>query len=318
MKKTKVIILGSVLLVLCVGSGLFVKLYFLQINMMQQEKQAGDDGKKDSANTEKTKEASHDKSSEDGEKPIIQPEGSTLKTRVTTPAGYTRMKSGKGSLGEFLRNYPMKKDGSSVLLYDGRKKGNQNAHAGVFQLPLENQDLQQCADSVMRVYAEYFWKTKQKNRIAFHFVDGFLADYPTWKKGGRIQFGNQTTWIQSASYDDSYQNFKKYLRVVFSYASTISMKEESKKTTVSKMQIGDIFIRGGSPGHVVMIVDMCKDARGKIAFLLAQGYMPAQEFHLLKNPNHEEDPWYYEEELVYPFVTPEYTFEEGSLRHLKY
>jgi hypothetical protein len=29
-------------------------------------------------------------------------------------------------------------------------------------------------------------------------------------------------------------------------------------------------------------------------------------------------PWYYEDEISYPFQTPEYTFEEGSLKRLKY
>ena len=212
----------------------------------------------------------------------------------------------------------MKKDGSSVLLYDGSRKGNQSAHAAVFKLPIEEEDLQQCADSIMRVYAEYFWKTGQKERIQFHFVDGFLADYKTWRDGGRIQAGTTTSWVHSAGYDDSYQNFKKYLRMVFAYAGTLSMEAESKKIPLSKLQIGDIFIKGASPGHVVMVVDICKNEEGKKAFLLAQGYMPAQEFHLLKNLKHEEDPWYYEEEISYPFQTPEYTFQKGSLRRLEY
>ena len=82
--------------------------------------------------------------------------------------------------------------------------------------------------------------------------------------------------------------------------------------------VGDIFIQSGSPGHVVMVVDISENLEGKKAFLLAQGYMPAQEFHLLKNPLHEDDPWYYEEEVTYPFETPEYTFKKGSLRHPGY
>ena len=75
---------------------------------------------------------------------------------------------------------------------------------------------------------------------------------------------------------------------------------------------------GASPGHVVMIVDVCEDESGKKAFLLGQGYMPAQEFHVLKNNMHEDDPWYYEDEIEYPFSTPEYTFKEGSLKRLQY
>lgn len=67
-----------------------------------------------------------------------------------------------------LRNYAMEPDQSPVLLYDGSKKRNQKAHVAVFDLPLEHEDLQQCADSAIRVYAEYFWSTKQYDRIAFH------------------------------------------------------------------------------------------------------------------------------------------------------
>lgn len=55
------------------------------------------------------------------------------------------------------------------------------------------------------------------------------------------------------------------------------------------------------------------EAGSLAAFFLAQGYMPAQEFHVLKNENHEDDPWYYADEIQYPFRTPEYTFAEGEL-----
>ena len=96
------------------------------------------------------------------------------------------------------------------------------------------------------------------------------------------------------------------------------MQTESKPIKPEEIQVGDIFIRGASPGHVVMVVDLCENKDGKKAFLLAQGFMPAQEFHVLKNDAHEDDPWYYEEEVTFPFQTPQYTFEEGSLRHLDY
>lgn len=250
---------------------------------------------------------------------IINASGNTLQTRINPPEGYKRTNAKKGSLTEFLRNYKMKKDGKPVLLYDKSKKSNQSAHAAIFKLPIENEDLQQCADSVMRVYAEYFWHTRQKDRIKFHFVDGFLAEYSKWRTGNRIQIsGNNTYWINSAQADNSYETFKKYIRMVFAYSGTLSMEAESKKINLKQLRPGDIFIKGGSPGHVVMVVDLCKDKNGNKAFLLAQGYMPAQEFHVLKNPSHNDDPWYYEEEVTYPFNTPEYTFDKGSLKRLKY
>lgn len=252
-------------------------------------------------------------------KSLIDPKGKTLETRILTPEGYTRTTEATDSLGVFLRTYELKEDQSKVLLYDGSLKVNQAAHASIFRLPLENRDLQQCADSVIRVYAEFYWKQKAYDKISFHFTNGFLAEYSKWVAGYRIKVdGNHVSWVKSASYDDSYETFVEYLKTVFCYAGTMSLEQESEAISLKDIQIGDIFIKGGSPGHVVMIVDICENESGEKAFLLAQGYMPAQEFHVLKNPIYEEDPWYYEGEVSYPFFTPQYTFEKGSLRHPKY
>lgn len=251
-------------------------------------------------------------------KSIINEQGNTLETRILAPQGYERIPTQDNTLTSFLRTYPLKEAGSPVLLYDGSEKANQQAHIAVMKLPLENVDLQQCADSIMRIYAEYYYQTKQYDKISFHFVNGFEAKYSKWRQGYSISIkGNQVKWVKSQP-QTSYQSFQKYLRIVFSYASTLSMDKESTQISLSKIQVGDVFLRGGSPGHVVMIVDICEDKNGKKAFLLGQGYMPAQEFHILKNPSHSDDPWYYEDEVTYPFVTPEYSFQEGSLKHLCY
>lgn len=248
------------------------------------------------------------------------PSGKTIATRIAVPDGYTRVEAPEDSFAAFVRNYPLKKAGSKVKLYNGERKDNQEAHEAVFQLPIENEDLQQCADSVMRMYAEYFWETGQYERISFLFADGFQAEYTKWREGFRIQPGDtETVWVGgNAPYDDSYNCYKKFMRMVFAYAGTTSMQQESKKIGLKKMQVGDIFLQSGSPGHVVMVADVCENEQGQKAFLLAQGYMPAQEFQLLKNPAHEESPWYFVEEVTGPLETPEYTFKKGTLRRPRY
>lgn len=246
-------------------------------------------------------------------------QGMTLESRIHVPEGYERTSTEAGSLTEFLRTYPLKVHDSPVLLYDGSEKWNQDAHVAVFQLPIEERDLQQCADSVMRVYAEYYFQTEQYEKIRFHFTNGFFAEYGKWRDGYRISVeGNNVSWVKSASYDDSYETFVKFMRMVFTYAGTLSMEQESTQISVKEARVGDVILKGGSPGHVVMIVDMCENEQGEKAFLLAQGYMPAQEFHVLKNPAHEENPWYYEAELTERIRTPEYGFEEGCLKRLSY
>ncbi len=252
---------------------------------------------------------------EEFESSLIISSGQTLETRISVPDGFVRKDAEEGSLTNFLRKYSMKDSGAPLLLHNGKNKSNQNAHAAIFNLPIENENLQQCADSVIRVYAEYFWSTRQKEKIAFHFTDGFLCEYLKWEQGFRPVIDDGVTrWSKTAGVDSSYQNFVKYLRTVFSYAGTLSMEAyETETISLSEMTVGDVIIKGGSPGHVVMVVDVCENERGEKAFLLAQGYMPAQEFHVIKNPLHEDDMWYYEKEIIFPLNTAEYTFENDKM-----
>ena len=51
------------------------------------------------------------------------------------------------------------------------------------------------------------------------------------------------------------------------------------------MQIGDVLIQGGSPGHAVIVVDMAENpATGEKLYLLAQSYMPAQDIQSAGEP----------------------------------
>lgn len=246
---------------------------------------------------------------------LINGEGMTLQERISAPHGYERVESTGGSFLSYMRVFPMKADKSPVLLFDGREKGNQRAHVAVFEMPVFDSDLQQCADSIIRSYGEYFWSVGAYDKIAFHLTNGFLMDYRTWREGNRLAVDkNQVSWVKKASYDDSYDTFLLYLKYVMMYAGTLSLDEESTAADINQLQAGDMFIKGGSPGHCVMVADVAVNEEGETCFLLAQGYMPAQEFHILRNPLHEEDPWYYTAELTYPLITPEYVFQEGSFK----
>ena len=118
--------------------------------------------------------------------------------------------------------------------------------------------------------------TRTDEKIAFHFTNGFLASYSKWKQGYRISVnGNNVSWVKSAKLDDSDETFIKYLHMVFNYAGTASMATECRPVKLKDIRIGDVFLRAGSPGHVLMVVDTAKNKEGKTAFLLAQGFMPA-------------------------------------------
>lgn len=262
-------------------------------------------------------------SSGDNEKPppsptLILSEGTTMQTRILPPPNYERIGAPSGSFLEFMRNQEMKEDGSPVVLYNGKEKRNQDAHTAVFAFDAGDRDLQQCADSIIRIYAEYFWSVEEYQKIRFHLTNGFLMDYLSWQNGSRLQVeGNSTNWVKSRAYEDSYQSFRDYLTTVMIYAGTISLDEESVPISYKDLQAGDLLLVGGSPGHCVLIADVAINAEGKKCCLLAQGFMPAQEFHILKNPQDDSDPWYYEDDLASDVHTPEFLFEEGSMQRWK-
>ncbi|MEL6142296.1 MAG: DUF4846 domain-containing protein, partial [Bacteroidota bacterium] len=103
--------------------------------------------------------------------------------------------------------------------------------------------------------------------------------------------------------------------MVFSYAGTLSLAKELQPKSLTEIAIGDVFIRGGSPGHAVLVVDKAIDpSKGEILVLLAQSYMPAQDIHVLRNPNNSPDnPWYTVKEMSQQIRTPEWTFSPDEL-----
>jgi hypothetical protein len=201
---------------------------------------------------------------------------------IPTPSGYTRVKT--DDFGTHIRNYRLKED-KTVYLYDGRKKANQNAQYAVLDIPVGIEDLQQCADAVMRIRAEYLYSKKKP--IVF------------WDNNNKpFQFGGFNSG-----------HLEKYLEVVFARCNSASLEKQMVPKNIRDMRIGDVLIKGGFPGHVVIVVDMAVNDKGEKIYMLAQSYMPAQDIHIL---NGENGPWYKIKDGV--IDTPEYTFYSNQLR----
>lgn len=241
-------------------------------------------------------------------------DGPTIGSRFEPPSVYLREAASENSFAFYLRALPLYPPARPVRLYNDALKGNQSAQAAVVNMDVGSRDLQQCADAVMRLRAEYLWSIKAYERIQFNFTSGFKADYPSWRAGQRIVVdGNDVHWTTKKTADESYAAFRKYLNQVFIYAGTYSLSKELKKVSIEDLQIGDVFIHGGFPGHAVIVVDLAIHPTKKDkAFLLAQSYMPAQDIHVLKNPK-GNSAWYFISELGTELSTPEWTFQLGDL-----
>ncbi len=205
-----------------------------------------------------------------------------------------------------------------MLLYNGTKKRNQTAHHAVIDMAIGKKNLQQCADAVIRLRAEYLYGSRRFDEIHFNFTSGHRVDFSKWAQGFRpVVSGSSVSWKKRSQPDSSYQSFFRYLETVFMYAGTASLEKELEETAAPGMEAGDVFIHGGFPGHAVIVLDMAENSAGERVFLLAQGYMPAQDIHILKNPaNAKLSPWYsldFGQELQ----TPEWKFARSELRRFK-
>ncbi len=239
-----------------------------------------------------------------------------LVNRVKVPEGYKRISVGSGSFADWLRYLPLKEGKPSVKLYNGKLKGNQNVHEAILDIDVGTTDIQQCADAVMRMRAEYLYSIKDYKNLHFNFTSGHSVGFEKWSQGYRTKIkGNSVTWVKSAEKNDSYKTFRSYCNTIFNYAGTSSLSKELKKVdNVKNIQIGDVFIVGGFPGHAVLVVDICEHISTKEKlFLIQQSYMPAQEIHVLKNYNNNQlSPWYsinFGEILE----TPEWNFQKNQL-----
>lgn len=247
-------------------------------------------------------------------KSIINPNGKTVQERIRVPEGFERIAVESNSFGQYLRALPVKPNGTKIQLYNGEVI-EKNVHVAVLDIDVGNRDLQQCADAVMRLRAEYFYSQGLYKRIHFNLTNGFNADYWKWMNGNRIVVkGNNTYWVKNTNYSKEYSSFRRYLDIVFAYAGTLSLSQEMKKEPVENMQIGDVFLKGATPGHAVIVLDMAENKKtGEKIFLTAQSYMPAQSIHILKNPENEAlSPWY-STNFGNTLKTPEWDFSQNQL-----
>ena len=212
---------------------------------------------------------------------------------IPSPAGYERITPEPGSFGEWLRAIKLKKD-NLVYLYNGSLKKDQSVHFAVLDIPIGKKDLQQCADAIIRLRAQYLFDKKRYSEISFSDNDNKCYK---WKG------------------DSSKIAFNSYLENVFCRCGTASLQKQLKPVTdLQQIQHGDVFIKGGFPGHAMIVVDIAQNRKGKKIFMLAQSYMPAQDIHIVRNPaNDILNPWYEITEAD-EIVTPEWTFNKKSLR----
>lgn len=210
----------------------------------------------------------------------------TIADRYTPPQGFARVAAEPDSFAEWLRRLPLTPAGTPVRLHDGREKADQSDAAAVIDIDIGGADLQQCADAIIRLRAEYLFSRGALDDIAFDFTSGDRYRFRSYAEGVTPAVsGSKVSWRRGGPKGASHASLRRWLDIVFTYAGTVSLSRELTSVgSLSDAAIGDALILPGSPGHAVLIVDMATDpATGGKAVLLAQSFMPAQSVHILAN-----------------------------------
>lgn len=240
-----------------------------------------------------------------------------VNTRFQPPLSYTWLKPASGSFAEYLVNFPLYPPGFPVRDFRAVPIENQAKHIAVLKIDVGNYDLQQCADAWMRLYAEYLWSKKRADEVGFQFTSGQYYSWMDYKKGVRtVQHNKSVKFAETGEFKEDYLAFRDYLNIIFRYAGTISLDQESFQiSNIEDVQPGDFLIKPGSPGHSVIVVGVARNPQGKRLFLLAESYMPAQDVHILINPNNREiSPWYELDLNAKETKTAKYTFKPTVMK----
>ena len=245
----------------------------------------------------------------------------TIAYRIPVPPGYERITVAPDSFQDWLRHLPLHPGKSTVYLYNGNEKPLQDLHVAVIDIDVGTENVQQCADAIIRLRAEYLYAQQRYADIHFNFTSGDTISFARWMHGYRPHVtGKEVQWKKRREESSTYPTFQEYLKTIFIYAGSASLEQELHPVEKCRdMQIGDVFIEGGFPGHGMMVVDMAQHTvTHKRVFLLAQSYMPAQSMHIVVNPKKEKsrNPWY-DLDCGDVLQTPEWTFKKTQLRRFQ-
>ncbi len=189
--------------------------------------------------------------------------------------------------------------------------------AAVVAIDVGKRDLQQCADAIIRLHAEYRYARGHRDH-EYRAASGTKLSFARYLAGDRLRVDNNKLSFVSAARAaaPTHALLRTWLDDVFGWANTGALARDGQRVKIGDLRPGDFFVLTGVPyGHAVLVLDMAVDSRGRRALLLGQSFVPAQNFHVLR-PN-QKSVWFVVDDAEGSVTTPFWeAFPFDSLRRL--
>ena len=193
---------------------------------------------------------------------------------IPEPPGFTRTADAPGSFAAWLLRLPLKND-RTIRLFTGEilHDNHYDVLAVVDKPLLFREDLEQCIDFCLRLWADYHYETGRLDQLYLFSYNGSKVYWTDFRK----------TSSPSATLESTYRDF---LKNGLAWTNPHSITLGAQRIASSDAQPGDCIIQtvGRLRGQASLMLDECTDGRGNRLFLIGFGFSPAQEFHIEKAP----------------------------------
>lgn len=212
----------------------------------------------------------------------------SLEARFPTPPGYQRVAVEPGSFGEWLRGLPLAAPGTPVLNNSGNTvyPGDDPYVAAVIAIDVGPGDLQQSADAITRLHAEWLWASDKPDAISYRSASKLDMPFSRWAKGQRLlPSGPNVFWVvKGKPHDATYNDFRQYIDAVMLWSNNVSLSTRASRVSdPAKLTGGDFFLQTRGKGHALLVLDVAQKPTGERVALLGQALQsPAQSMHVMR------------------------------------
>ena len=216
---------------------------------------------------------------------------------IAVPQGYTAADYPAGSYSNWITNLVLKQD-KTIKTYNGSVLTNHsyNVLAVINMPPIFQENLEQAPDYCFRFWGEYHKDNNIEDKLSF-------LDYN----------GNKRPFKSSV------MPYLGFLKTTLSNTNSYAIKKGCREIPEAEAMPGDMIVqnRGGGAGHVSIIINVCKSAKGDQLYLIGFGFSPAQEVHIEKASDAYGKQGWYTLKGYYEYLQDNFDFGSPVLRRFE-